>query len=143
MQRTVGEKTTEPLNDGVGPLLKPEDFEALMIEPVNRILEPPVVGRCIEKLSECLVLPVCIGQERRFKRASFGLGKQRCGRFVFLAFGFIAQSFDGGAPDVWVADAYRFVGTNIFEEQRQHRESFLLVPYNLPATISVFSGVIS
>jgi hypothetical protein len=44
MQRTAGEKTTKPLNDGIGPLLKPEDFEALMVEAVNRILEPPMVG---------------------------------------------------------------------------------------------------
>jgi hypothetical protein len=44
MQRTVGEKASELLNDGVGPLLKPEDFEALMIEAVNGILEAPMVG---------------------------------------------------------------------------------------------------
>ena len=35
--------------------------ESLMIEAVNRILKPPMVGRCIEKLFECFVLPVCIG----------------------------------------------------------------------------------
>jgi hypothetical protein len=44
MQRTIGEDATEPPNDGVGLLLKPEYFDALMIEAVNRILETPMIG---------------------------------------------------------------------------------------------------
>ena len=58
MQRTVREKATEPPNDGVGLLLKPEYFDALMIEAVNRVFETPMVGRCVQKRFERLVLRV-------------------------------------------------------------------------------------
>ena len=58
MQRTVWEKATEPPNDGVGLLLKPEYLEALMIEAVNRVFETPMVGRFVQKRFERLLLHV-------------------------------------------------------------------------------------
>ena len=44
MQWTVWKEATELPDNVVGLLLKPEHFQALMIETVNRILEAPMVG---------------------------------------------------------------------------------------------------
>jgi len=54
MQRTVWEKATEPPNDGVGLLLKPEYFEALMIEAIDGILVAPMAARIVK---QCLQAP--------------------------------------------------------------------------------------
>jgi hypothetical protein len=136
MQRTVWEKATKPRNDGIGLLLKPEYFEALMIEAVNRVFDTPMVGRCVQKRSERLVLRVCVGQEGGFENMSFGFGQQTHG----------ASVSGSSCTSLKAAIAPRQMPALSAPTLSRSRASIVSrsssVPYSLPPTDSVFSGVI-
>jgi hypothetical protein len=115
MQRTAYDKVTEPPNDAVGLLLRPEYFEALMIEAVNRVFETAMVGRFVQK---------------RFERLGFLV-------LVLFVQGSNAPRQVLALPSRTALSAPTFSRSSASIVSRSSS-----VPYSLPPTISVFSGVI-